>query len=186
MTKEERKKQLEIARQIRIETGRLGGSKPGTITKKTKEKRDLRNELKAEYEKIFGEITQAGFSRAKGYYIVVARKWEYNPKTKERHRTGEWYQVSKESELLELMNGMDDGEDDCYYKVFLTPPSMDAIKYYTDQMIGKAPEKIKVEHEFSLGDILEDIQNRNQGILAERTPNPLPIIDVVPENKLSE
>ena len=94
--------------------------------------------------------------------------------------------MSREDELLELMNGLDDGEDDCYYKVFLTPPSMDAIKYYTDQMIGRAPEKIKVEHEFSLGDILEDIQNRNQGVVADRIPNPLPVIDLVLKNKSSE
>lgn len=142
--------------------------KPG-IVKYEKLKRDIRKEFTDKFGAKFAHLSEKMFMMAEGYDVVIARHWEY--KDGKNHRTGSWYQIEDVNEILDLMNGMDEGKDDSYYRIVTQKPSIEMLKYITDQLMGRAPQKISLDtRNKTMEDILLDIRSRNKGIIGERTP----------------
>lgn len=166
--KRTREQVLEKAREIRKLQGNLGGSKPGNIKNKTLLKLEIREEFKAKFEKVFGKITDKMLDLAEGIQVCIARDWEY--KDGQRHRTGRWKQITNPDEIIELLNGTDDGEEDSYHMIYTKDPNTDMIKYISDQLMGKAPQKLNVDHSSTqLTDVLKEIRANNKDIVASRT-----------------
>lgn len=141
---------------------------PGVVQYE-KIKKEFREQFKAKFGEKFGHLTDKMFMLADGYDIIVAREWEY--KNGERHRIGSWYHVEKPKEIIELMNGMDQGEEDSYYKIVTQKPNVEMLKYISDQLMGRAPQKLKVDHSLQFSDILKNIRERNKGVVEERKSN---------------
>lgn len=141
------------------------------VGQSAKLKATFREQFKEKFEKIFGNLTNIMLKVAEGYQVVVAREWEYNEKTKERHRTGKWKRVTDTDELVNLMNGLDEGDDDSYHMIVMKDPSVDMLKYISDQLMGKANQNVSLKHDIGLGDILAEIRSRNKGVIAERGTN---------------
>jgi len=128
--------------------------------------------FREKFTTLYSKITSKMEKLAMGFEIVVARDWEFNEETRQQHRTGKWQRVTKEKEILELLNGTDEGDEDSFHIITLTDPDKDILKYISDQLMGKAPQQIKLDHESSqLSGILAEIRARNKGIINERQLN---------------
>lgn len=131
-------------------------------------KKEFRQQFKERFMEKFGSLTQKMLDVAEGYEIMVARDWQYDPKTKEQHRTGEWVRITDPQEVLDLMNGMDEGEEDSYHKISLKDPDTRMLSYIADQLMGKASQNVNLKHDIGLLDILKEIRSKNKGVVAER------------------
>lgn len=164
---EEKKKMTNVEALAKARLNITSKRGPG---KKEVIKKEIRQEFKEKFEGIFGRLTNKMLELAEGYEIVIAREWEID-RDGDRHRTGKWKRIHDEVEVLDLMNGMDDGEEDSFHIITLKDPSEKMITYIADQLMGKAPQKLNVDtRNKTLEDILSDIRSNNKGLVNERKP----------------
>jgi hypothetical protein len=156
---------LAKAREIRKLKGKLTG--PHKVAFEKQIELDVRKEFRDKVGKMFPALTNKMLDLAFGIQVVIARGWEYEKGVKKR--TGRWYQVSDPQEIVDLMNGLEDGEDDSYYKIVTKEPNEKILTYIGDQLMGKAPQKLNVDHgSTQLADILSEIRSKNRDIVKER------------------
>jgi hypothetical protein len=162
---------LARARLIKKAKGNKSGPRAGTLLEKSKiilqVKQDLREEFKDKFGKHFPALTDKMLDLAAGIQVVIAREWEYEKG--ERHRKGRWSVVTDPQEIVDLFNGLEDGEEDSYYKIVTKEPNERILMYIGDQLMGKAPQKLNVDHgSTQLADILSEIRSKNRDIVKER------------------
>lgn len=98
-------------------------------------------EYKQKILKNLPELTEAQIALATGQTIMMARRWKKDEKGK-LHRTGKWYQVKRKSEIIDLLNGSQTGDE--YYFITTDKPDNRAIDSALDRTIGKPKEKLEV------------------------------------------
>lgn len=132
---------LKETRKKAVKSPRIGKRGKG---KKTLLQEEAHEEYKQKIIKNLPEITEAQMALAKGQTVMMARRWEKDKKGK-LHRTGKWYRVTRDSEIIDLLNGTQTGDE--YYFITTEKPDNRAIDSALDRTIGKPKEKMEVSGE---------------------------------------
>lgn len=126
------------------ESARINGMKGGRPkAPHTLLAEQMRKRLVEKVHKRLDPMLDAQIGLATGINVVMVRDWETDKKTGEAHRTGKWVQVESASEIEDLLNGPQNGDD--YYQIWTKTPDTNAGKNLLDQTIGKATETTKVD-----------------------------------------
>lgn len=131
----------------RLKRASIKGAKSPKTGKRGKGKKTLliekaHDEYKQKIISQLPNITEAQLSLAKGQTVMMARRWVKDEKTKELHRTGKWYRVRRESEIEELLNGKQKGDE--YYFITTDKPDNRAIDSALDRTIGRPKQKLEL------------------------------------------
>ena len=116
-------------------------------------------------------IMQSKFALALGHDVMMVRELEKDKKG-EYHRTGKWIQVTDPTEVAELLNGSESGDE--YYQIWTKSPDGNSLQYLLNQTIGKPKEtmemKSTIKHQLDVSDeVYTDIvkraaSNLNEGV----------------------
>ena len=109
-------------------------------------------------EELEGLLT-AQFDKAKGTVVVLAKKFEKDPKTKKVARTGAFARVTNITQLIKLFNGSEEGKD--YYRIYTRDPDTKALENLMNRLVGKPKEQV----DFNFGkETLQKLQDSNVAI----------------------
>jgi hypothetical protein len=138
----------------------LGGARPGAGRKKghkashTIEAEKAREFVIGQVVERLQPIMQSKFALALGHDVMMVRAWEKNSKTGKYERTGKWGQVTDPTEVEELLNGSQEGNE--YYQIWTKSPDGNSLQYLLNQTIGKPKEtvegEVKIKHQLDVPD----------------------------------
>lgn len=111
------------------------------LTKSDAMRKHLMKRVGAELDPILDGQIQA----AKGFEVMMARELIFDSKKGDYKRTGRWYQVTNPSEILELLNGEEEGNEDSYYRIVTQKADIQAARELIQQAIGRPKENVEVK-----------------------------------------
>lgn len=140
--------------------GLKGGRPMASSTFQTQIQKTLLQEYLREH---LDEMYDGQVGLAKGVHVMVARKWEKN-KSGDLNRSGNWYQVTEVSEIIELLNS--DGQGDDYHFLTTEKPSTPAFVALLDRAWGKPAQSITGADGADLFPTVREKEKANEALYA--------------------